>query len=115
MGPFTAPVPRLERLYLKHTSTAGTKSSPQEKPVIILLAIMRDVKPGDISKKLGIPSPMVKRMSPDLISENSIDKHGTGPVTNYVVKKKHLVVLYIACGGQSTEKKDLRNKRSGST
>ena len=43
-------------------------------------------KSGEIAKKLGIPSPTVKRILPDLIGENLIEKFGTGPGTNYSTK-----------------------------
>jgi len=43
-------------------------------------------KSGEIAKKLGIPSPTVKRILPDLIEKNLIEKHGTGPGTNYSIK-----------------------------
>ncbi|MBW6497956.1 MAG: MarR family winged helix-turn-helix transcriptional regulator, partial [Bacteroidales bacterium] len=43
-------------------------------------------KSGDIAKKLGIPSPTVKRILPELIDKNLIEKFGTGPGTNYSIK-----------------------------
>jgi DNA-binding MarR family transcriptional regulator len=43
-------------------------------------------KSGDIAKKLGIPSPTVKRILPELVRKNLIEKHGTGPGTNYSIQ-----------------------------
>jgi DNA-binding MarR family transcriptional regulator len=43
-------------------------------------------KSGEIAKKLGIPSPIVKKIIPNLIERNLIEKHGNGPGTNYSLK-----------------------------
>ena len=40
----------------------------------------------EFAKKLGIPSPTVKRILPELINKNLIEKHGIGPGTNYSIK-----------------------------
>lgn len=60
--------------------------SPREKAIIVLIGNNAGCKSGDIAKKLGIPSPTVKRILPELISKNLIEKHGVGPGTNYTVK-----------------------------
>jgi len=39
-------------------------------------------KSGEIAKKLGIPSPTVKRILPQLIAFNLIEKYGIGPGIN---------------------------------
>jgi DNA-binding MarR family transcriptional regulator len=43
-------------------------------------------KSGEIAKKLSIPNPIVKRILPELLEKNLIEKFGTGPGTNYSIK-----------------------------
>jgi Fic family protein len=63
-----------------------TQLSPREKSIITFIGNNPGCKSGDIAKKLNIPSPTVKRILPELINKNLIDKHGTGPGTNYSIK-----------------------------
>lgn len=63
-----------------------TRLSPKEKSIITFIANNPGCKSGDIAKKLGIPSPTIKRILPDLLSKNLIEKHGSGPGTNYSMK-----------------------------
>jgi len=63
-----------------------TQLSPREKSIITFIGNNPGCKSGDIAKKLNIPSPTVKRILPELINKNLIEKHGTGPGTNYSVK-----------------------------
>lgn len=60
--------------------------SPREKSIIIFIGNNAGCKSGDIAKKLGIPSPTVKKILPTLIEKNLIEKHGIGPGTNYTIK-----------------------------
>jgi len=57
--------------------------SSREKAIITFIGNYPGCKSGDIAKKLGIPGPTVKRILPDLIAKKLIEKHGTGPGTNY--------------------------------
>ena len=63
-----------------------TKLSPREKSILTFVGNNAGCKSGEIAKKLGIPSPTVKRILPELIERNLIDRHGTGPGTNYSLK-----------------------------
>ena len=63
-----------------------TKLSPREKSILTFIGNNAGCKSGEIAKKLGIPSPTVKRILPELIEKNLIEKHGTGPGTNYSIK-----------------------------
>jgi len=63
-----------------------TQLSPKEKSILIYIGNNPGCKSGDIAKKLGIPNPTVKRILPDLLSKNLIEKYGTGPGTNYSIK-----------------------------
>jgi uncharacterized membrane protein len=60
--------------------------SPREKSILTFIENNAGCKSGDISKRLGIPSPTVKRILPELIKQNLIEKFGTGPGTNYSIK-----------------------------
>ena len=63
-----------------------TKLSPREKSILTFIGNNAGCKSGEIAKKLGIPSPTVKRILPELIERNLIDRHGIGPGTNYSLK-----------------------------
>lgn len=63
-----------------------TRLSPREKSILTFIENNAGCKSGDIAKKLGIPSPTVKRILPELIGKNLIEKFGTGPGTNYSIK-----------------------------
>ena len=62
-----------------------TKLSPKEKSIITFIGNNAGCKSGEIAKKLGIPSPTVKRILPDLIDKKLIERHGIGPGTNYSI------------------------------
>ncbi|MCD4745749.1 MAG: MarR family winged helix-turn-helix transcriptional regulator [Bacteroidales bacterium] len=62
-----------------------TQLSPQEKSIITFIGNHPGCKSGDIAKKLGIPNPTVKRVLPNLIKKNMIEKHGVGSGTNYTI------------------------------
>jgi Fic family protein len=60
--------------------------SPREKSILTFIGNNAGCKSGDIANKLGIPSPTVKKILPNLIEKNLIEKHGIGPGTNYTIK-----------------------------
>lgn len=60
--------------------------SPREKSIITFIGNNAGCKSGDIANKLGIPNPTVKKILPNLIEKNLIEKHGIGPGTNYTIK-----------------------------
>lgn len=72
----------------KKLETKGieTKLTPKEKSIVSFIGNYAGCKSGDIAKKLGIPSPTVKRILPKLIQLNLIEKHSIGPGTNYTIK-----------------------------
>lgn len=65
------------------TKGIETKLSPKEKSILTFIENNSGCKSGDISKRLGIPSPTVKRILPELLKKNLIEKFGSGPGTNY--------------------------------
>jgi len=63
-----------------------SRLSPREKAILTYIENNAGCKSGEIAKKLGIPNPTVKRILPELIRKNLIEKFGTGPGTNYSIK-----------------------------
>ena len=63
-----------------------TRLSPREKSILTFIENNAGCKSGDIARKLGIPNPTVKRILPELIKNNLIEKYGAGPGTNYSIK-----------------------------
>lgn len=78
----------IQEQLLKKLETHGieTKLAPREKSIITFISNNPGCKSGEIAKRLGIPSPTVKRILPLLIEKNLIEKHGSGPGTNYSTK-----------------------------
>ncbi|ELR70257.1 filamentation induced by cAMP protein Fic [Fulvivirga imtechensis AK7] len=73
-----------EQLLAKLEQTGTTsKLSPREKSILAFISDHAGCKSGDIAKNLDIPNPTVKRILSDLLSLNLIERHGTGPGTNY--------------------------------
>lgn len=70
---------------LKKLEVNGTASklSPKEKSILLFIENHAGCKSGQISKKLDIPSPTVKRILAELVKTGQIQKFGTGPGTNY--------------------------------
>ena len=63
-----------------------TRLSPRERSILTFIENNAGCKSGDIAKKLGIPNPTVKRILPEFIKLNLIQKFGKGPGTNYSIK-----------------------------
>lgn len=76
-----------EQLMMKlEQSGVELQLSPREKSILTFIGNNVGCKSGEIAKKLGIPSPTIKRILPELIEKNLIEKHGIGPSTNYSLK-----------------------------
>lgn len=77
----------IQKQLMKKLKSKGveTRLSPREKAILTFIENNAGCKSGDIAKKLGIPSPTVKRILPDLIKKKLIEKFGTGPGTNYSI------------------------------
>ena len=71
---------KLESIGLK------TTLSPKEKLLLAFIADHPGSKSGDISSKLSIPNPTVKRILRNLVNTNLIEKYSRGPGTNYTIK-----------------------------
>jgi Fic family protein len=64
-------------------NNATTQLSQREKLILTFIENNGGCKSGEISKKLGVPSPTVKRILSELIQKKLIEKNGIGPSTNY--------------------------------
>lgn len=78
----------IQKQLMKKLEAQGveTQLSPKEKSILVYIGNNPGCKSGDIAKKLGIPNPTVKRILPDLMRKDLIEKYGTGPGTNYSIK-----------------------------
>lgn len=63
-----------------------TQLSPKEKLIYTIILNRPNIKSGEISEKLGIPSPTVKRMLSELITKGLIEKQGKGRSVSYTIK-----------------------------
>lgn len=73
-----------EQLILKlNFNNASSQLSQREKLILTFIENNIGCKSGEISKKLGIPNPTVKRLLSELIGKKLIEKNGVGPSTNY--------------------------------
>lgn len=63
-----------------------SKLTPKEKSILTFIGNHSGSSSGEISKKIGIPSPTVKRILSDLLNRNLIEKHGVGRGTNYTIE-----------------------------
>lgn len=59
------------------------KLAPREKAILVFISDHPGSKSGDISLKLDIPSPTVKRILKGLVINNLVERFGSGPGTNY--------------------------------
>ncbi len=76
-----------EQLMMKlATKGVEAKLTPKEKSVLVYIENNPGCKSGEIANNLGIPVPTVKKLLPGLLAKNLIEKHGTGPGTNYSIK-----------------------------
>lgn len=77
----------IQEQLLKKLKSSGTvaKLSPREKSILVFIENNPGCKSGQISKKLNIPNPSVKRMLKEMVNSNLIEKFGIGPGTNYSI------------------------------
>ena len=63
-----------------------TQLSPKEKSIFVIIQNRPNIQSGEISEKLAIPAPTVKRMLAALIKKGLIEKQGSGRNVSYTVK-----------------------------
>ena len=73
--------------------------SPREKKIYEVIENRPGIKSGEVSEKLNIPLPTVKKIISEMVSAKLLVRHGTGAGTNYVVEpavpvKKDLIMKF---------------------
>jgi Fic family protein len=63
-----------------------TQLSPKEKSIYTIIQNRPNIQSGEISEKLAIPSPTVKRILSELINKGMIEKQGSGRNVSYTIK-----------------------------
>ena len=63
-----------------------TRLSPKEKSIYTIIQIRPNIQSGEISEKLAIPSPTVKRILSELLKKGLIEKQGSGRNVSYTIK-----------------------------
>ena len=63
-----------------------TQLSIKEKPIFSIIQNRPNIQSGEIAKKLGIPSPTVKRILSDMLKKQLLEKQGKGRNVNYTIK-----------------------------
>jgi Fic family protein len=88
VGFFFDALTKIQEQLMAKLETKGIKSllSPREKSILVIIENHAGIKSSHIADKLSIPNPTVKRILADMVSKNLIEKHGTGPGTNYTIK-----------------------------
>jgi Fic family protein len=72
----------IQKLNINSTTN---KLSPKEKSILTFIENNAGCKSGEVSKRLGIPNPTIKRLLSVLIEKKLIEKNGIGPSTNYSI------------------------------
>ncbi len=63
-----------------------TQLSPREKSIFMIIQNRPDIQSGEISEKLAIPAPTVKRILSALLNKGLIEKQGNGRNVSYTIK-----------------------------
>lgn len=63
-----------------------TQLSPKEKLIYIIIQNRPNIQSGEISEKLAIPAPTVKRILSELLKKGLIEKQGKGRNVSYTIK-----------------------------
>ena len=77
----------VQQQLLAKLSAQGTQArlSEREKSVLLFVSSHPGCKSGLIAERLGIPPQTVKRILADMLALMLLEKHGSGPGTNYTV------------------------------
>lgn len=78
----------IQEQLMKKLEVKGTKAklSPKEKSILTYIENNPGSRSGEVSAKLHIPNPTVKRILKKLLNEDLIEKYGIGAGTNYSIK-----------------------------
>ncbi|MCU0431503.1 MAG: Fic family protein [Cytophagaceae bacterium] len=89
--------------------------SPREKMIYLLIQNNPGIRSGEISEKLNIPLPTVKRILSEMTSGKFLRKYGSGVGTNYVADNLNKVQTDVAMILKNDDRKKefvLKNKHS---
>ncbi|CAN5366156.1 hypothetical protein BH09BAC3_BH09BAC3_10650 [soil metagenome] len=73
------------------TKSALQQLAPREKLIYQFIENHAGAKSGQISDKLAIPLPTVKRILTDMVTQRLLEKHGIGPGTSYTIEQKVII------------------------
>ena len=77
---------QLQLMTKLNKSGVETQLSYKEKSIFMIIQNRPNIQSGEISKKLAIPSPTVKRILLELINKGLIEKQGSGRNVSYTIK-----------------------------
>jgi uncharacterized membrane protein len=63
-----------------------TQLSPKEKSIFTIIQNRPNIQSSEISEKLAIPAPTVKRILSELLKKGIIEKQGSGRNVSYTIK-----------------------------
>lgn len=63
-----------------------TQLSPKEKLIFTIIQNRPNIQSGEITEKLAIPAPTVKRILSVLINKGLIERQGSGRNVSYTIK-----------------------------
>lgn len=69
-----------------NNSGLETQLSPKEKSIFMIIQNRPNIQSGEISEKLAIPSPTVKRILSALVNKGMVEKQGNGRNVSYTIK-----------------------------
>ncbi len=78
------------------TQKSENQLSPRDKMIYTFIESHPGSKSGEISEKLNIPLPTVKKLLADMLDAKLISKYGTGSGTNYTTEKLTMIKTDVA-------------------
>lgn len=85
---FLSCISNIQSKLLVKLNTTGVEAqiSPKEKSIFIIIQNRPNIQSGEISEKLAIPLPTVKRVLSELVNKGLIEKQGSGRNVSYTIK-----------------------------
>lgn len=85
---FLSCISNIQSKLLVKLNTAGVEAqiSPKEKSIFTIIQNRPNIQSGEISEKLAIPLPTVKRVLSELVNKGLIEKQGSGRNVSYTIK-----------------------------
>lgn len=84
---FLSSLASIQHQLLRKLEQQGMDSqlAPKEKAILTYIAHHPGCRSGMIARSLNIPTPTIKRMLGELLNKRQVEKHGSGPGTNYTI------------------------------